>query len=173
MPVLLFDGGCATCTVIGHWVQRRAVARGGDPSIVARPVGHDLAELRRFNPALDLWAAYAVVHVIMPDGSMKLGGAAVAEVFRCLPGTGFLARACDLEIAGVRPFQRLLDLAYQVLDDIRPLLGCESCGHPKPWVRPLQRVKAWAEGRRGAAPHATGPVHFRPLPKASSPPPRG
>jgi len=166
VPILLYDAGCATCSHIARWVQRSASGRAGEPGIIARPVGNDPAELRRLNPALDIWDAYAVSHVIMPDGSMKLGGEAVAEVFRRLPGTRWMAWCCDISISGIRPFQRMLNLAYRVLDDIRPLLGCESCGRPKPWVRPIERLTKWAKAAGGPGVKPGVPLHFRPLPVA-------
>ena len=168
MPILLYDGGCATCATIARWVHRQAAGRTGEPSIIDRPVGNDPAALRRLHAGLDIWDAYAVVHVIMPDGSMKLGGEAVAEVFRCLPATKWIAWCCDLRVAGGRPFQKVLNLAYLVLDDIRPLLGCDSCGKTKPWVRPFERLMRWAKGTGGHAAKPGAVVHFRPLPAAGA-----
>jgi hypothetical protein len=43
------------------------------------------------HPDLDIWDAYETIHVMMPDGSMKLGGEAVAEVLRNLPNTKWFA----------------------------------------------------------------------------------
>ena len=164
LPVLLYDDGCATCSRIARWIQKSASEGMGGPRITERPVGNDPAELKRLNPTLNIWDAYAVSHVIMPDGSMKLGGEAVAEVLRRLPPTRWMAPCFDVRIAGVRPFQMALNLAYHVLDDIRPILGCESCGRAKPWVRPLERLAKWTQSAatRGAKPGAA--LHFRPLP---------
>ena len=36
------------------------------------------------SPGLDIWDAYATIHLLMPDGSMRLGGEAVAEVLTLL-----------------------------------------------------------------------------------------
>jgi len=166
VPILLYDGGCATCSRIAHWVHKAASRESGAPGIIERPVGNDPAELRRLNPDLDIWDAYAVSHVIMPDGSMKLGGEAVAEVFRSLPGTKWMASLCDVRVAGIRPLQMALNLAYRILDDVRPILGCESCGMSKPWVRPIERLMKWAKAAGGAGVKPGGPVHFRPLPAA-------
>lgn len=163
VPILLFDGGCATCRRIAGWVQRSADRGVGPPQIVQRPVGNDPAELRQLNPDLDIWDAYAVSHVIMPDGSMKLGGEAVAEVLRRLPRTRRLATLLDLSLFGVRPFQVTLNLAYAVLDDIRPVFGCESCGRPKPWVRPIERLSKWVKSKAGKTPQPRAALHFKPL----------
>ena len=163
-PILLYDGGCATCSRIAQWVRRSASGASGEPLIDVRPVGDDPAEVRRLNPELDIWDAYAVSHVIMPDGSMKLGGEAVAEVFRRLPATRWLTPCLDLHAFGIRPFQAILDLAYRVLDDVRPILGCDSCGHPKSWVRPFAWVVRVAAARGGNDAPSTKALHFRPLP---------
>lgn len=164
VPILLYDGGCATCTRIAGWVQKSANTTTGDPTIIARPVGNNPQELRRLNPTLDIWDAYAVSHVIMPDGSMKLGGEAVAEVFRRLSGTRWMASCFDFRIFGIRPFQMILNLAYHVLDDIRPILGCESCGRSKPWVRPIEWLSKWVKALGEKSVTAGAPLHFKPLP---------
>jgi predicted DCC family thiol-disulfide oxidoreductase YuxK len=161
--MLLYDDGCATCSRIARWVQRSA-AKSGEPSITERPVGNDPAELRQLNAGLDIWDAYAVSHVIMPDGSMKLGGEAVAEVLRCLPGTKRMATVFDIRIMGVQPFQAILNLAYHILDDVRPILGCESCGRSRPWVRPIERLIKWARPSSGKAQTPDKAMHFRPIP---------
>jgi predicted DCC family thiol-disulfide oxidoreductase YuxK len=153
VPILLYDGGCATCSRIANWVAARS------PDILVRPVGDDPAELHRLNPTLDIWDAYAVSHVIMPDGTMKLGGEAVAEVLKHLPAKRWFAPCLDLSIFGKRPFQTALNLAYKILDDVRPLLGCDSCGHSKPWIRPL----TWLT-KRGQAIPSSQTLHFRPIP---------
>ena len=167
-PILLYDGGCATCSRIAQWVRRSASRAPGEPQIVVRPVGDDPDELRRLNPGLDIWDAYAVSHVIMPDGSMKLGGEAVAEVFRRLPGTRWFASCFGFGLFGVRPFQVALNLAYKVLDDVRPLLGCESCGRSKPWVRPFAWL-ARSVSRRTKAEPSRQTLHFRSLAPAPKP----
>jgi predicted DCC family thiol-disulfide oxidoreductase YuxK len=170
LPILLYDGGCATCSRIAQWVKRSAATEPGGPRIAERPVGNDPAELHRLNPALDIWDAYAASHVIMPDGSMKRGGEAVAEVLRSLPQTRWLTPCLDWQAFGLRPFQAALNAAYAVLDDVRPLLGCDSCGHPKPWVQPLQRAVHWIKGLReqaGAETPSSKPLHFRPRPNSA------
>ena len=167
-PILLYDGGCATCCRIGQWVSASAGKSSGQSGIISRPVGDDPAALRRLNPTLDIWDAYAVVHVIMPDGSMKLGGEAVAEVLRRLPSTRWLARCFGLTVLGTRPFQLMLNLAYAILDDIRPLLGCDSCGRTRPWVRPFERALKWAKNPLGKPPQPRPVLHFTPLPAVRS-----
>lgn len=165
-PILLFDGGCAVCGHIAQWVQRSARTPSGGTAILVRPVGNDPAELRRLNPDLDIWDAYAKSHLLMPDGSMKIGGEAIAEVLRRLPATKWFAWCFAIGIFGVRPFQLLLNLAYTILDDVRPVLGCGSCGTPAFWVRPITRLVKWAGTRFGKSPAPIRPAHFTLSPAA-------
>ena len=90
-PILLFNDECAVCRHIGHWVQRSAQSKSGETSLIVQPIGDDPERLRLLNPDLDIWDAYETIHVLMPDGSMKLGGEAVAEVLRRLPNTKWFA----------------------------------------------------------------------------------
>jgi predicted DCC family thiol-disulfide oxidoreductase YuxK len=160
-PILLFNDECAVCRRIARWVRRSAQGEPGEPSIVERPIGDDPDALRLLNPALDIWDAYATIHLLMPDGSMKVGGEAVAEVLRTLPNTQWFAWSFSVRLFGFRPFQMLLNIAYALLSDVRPLLGCESCGAQGFWVRPLHWMfkgsKSLLDGRRRATtiPHFT------------------
>lgn len=92
-PTLLFDNECGVCRRIAGWVTKSAQLKSGEVSLIVRPIGDDPEALRVLNPALDIWEAYATIHVVMPDGSMKRGGEAVAEVLRELPNTSWLARS--------------------------------------------------------------------------------
>jgi predicted DCC family thiol-disulfide oxidoreductase YuxK len=151
-PVLLYNDECAVCRHVARWVQAAAERHSREMRFIERPIGDDPDALRALSPDLDIWAAYATVHLLMPDGSMKLGGEAVAEIFRRLPQTEWLARSLSLSIFGWRPFQMLLNLSYTILADVRPLFGCESCGMPSAWLKPLVWVVAKIGaifGRRG------------------------
>ena len=168
-PILLFNDECAVCRHIGHWVQKSAKSKSGETSIIVRPIGDDPGKLRVLNPDLDIWDAYATIHVLMPDGSMRLGGEAVAETLRNLPNTKWFAGSFATRIFGFRPFQVLLNMAYAILSDVRPLFGCESCGTTSSWVRPIGRLIKWAKTifgeRRHPSPHFTsGSVTVRRAP---------
>ena len=160
-PILLYNDECGVCRHIAHWVLKSAPDRSGETRIVVQPIGDDPEALRSLNPDLDIWDAYETVHVLMPDGSMKLGGEAVAEVLRNLPNCKWFAWCFALSIFGFRPFQKLLNLAYDILADVRPIFGCESCGTPSPWVKPIRSTIKWMQslfsGNRhpGPAPHFT------------------
>lgn len=163
-PILLFDGECAVCRYIGRWVQKSSRSKSDEASIVERPIGDDPEELRSLNPQLDIWDAYATIHVLMPDGSMKLGGEAVAEVLRNLPNTRWFAWLFSVGAFGFRPFQTILNVGYVALADVRPLLGCESCGTSNVLVRSLASRIKWAKSRFAKSRHDTSGPHFTPTP---------
>ncbi len=161
-PILLFNDECAVCRHIGLWVQRSAQNKSGETSILVQPIGDDPERLRSLNPNLDIWNAYATIHVLMPDGSMKLGGEAVAEVLRNLPNTRWLAWTFATTLFGLRPFQVMLNVAYAILSDVRPLFGCESCGKPRV-LRPIQWVTKRAKNLFGGGPRPSPSPHFSSL----------
>jgi len=158
-PILLFNDECTVCRHIGHWVQRSAQSKSGETSILVQPIGDDPGILRSLNPDLDIWDAYETIHVVMPDGSMRLGGEAVAETLRNLPNTKWFAWSFATTIFGFRPFQVMLNVAYDILADVRPLFGCESCGKPKV-LRPIQWVNKWARNLFAGSPHTSPSPHF-------------
>jgi predicted DCC family thiol-disulfide oxidoreductase YuxK len=153
-PILLFNDECGVCRRIARWVRNT-----GETSIFERPIGDDPEALRALNPNLDIWDAYATIHLLMPDGSMKLGGEAVADVLRSLPHARWFTWTLAISVFGFRPFQAMLNLAYTILADVRPLFGCESCGAPSPMVKPIRWVIKRAQGLFGAetspTPHFT------------------
>jgi predicted DCC family thiol-disulfide oxidoreductase YuxK len=159
-PILLFNDECGVCRRIAKWVKKSAATAPGVSSIIERPIGDDPEALLALNNDLDIWDAYETIHLLMPDGSMKVGGEACAEVLRRLPSTRWFARCFAVNILGFRPFQRVLDLGYDALSDIRPVFGCESCGSPSAWLRPIawvtQRVRVLFGGAQGS-PHS---AHF-------------
>jgi predicted DCC family thiol-disulfide oxidoreductase YuxK len=162
-PILLFDGGCGVCRRIAHWVENSAQSASGETSIIVRPVGDDPEALHLLNPNLNIWDAYATIHLLMPDGTMKLGGEAVAEVLRNLPNTKWFTQGFSISIFGFRPFQMTLNMAYVILDDVRPLFGCESCGTPSLWVRPIAETIKWVKAIFRERPHPSPTPHFTSL----------
>jgi predicted DCC family thiol-disulfide oxidoreductase YuxK len=81
-PILLFDNECGVCRRIAGWVKKSAQLKSSEMSVDVRAIGDDPEALRALNPGLDIWEAYATIHLVMPDGSMKRGGEAVAECCR-------------------------------------------------------------------------------------------
>jgi predicted DCC family thiol-disulfide oxidoreductase YuxK len=178
-PILLFNDECAVCRRIGHWVQRSAHSRSGETSLVVQPIGDDPDALLALHPDLNIWDAYETIHLLMPDGSMKLGGEAVAEVLRSLPNTKWFGGSFAVSIFGFQPFQMILNMSYAILSDVRPLFGCESCGTPS-WLRPIAWITKRAKGVFGEKRHPSPTPHFtslaargaRPLPVSGERPPQ-
>jgi predicted DCC family thiol-disulfide oxidoreductase YuxK len=160
VPLLLYNGECAVCRAIAAWVAPYAHDELGASTLAERPIGDDPAALAVLNPTLDIWDAYETIHMLMPDGTMKLGGEAVAEVFRRLPITAWFTWAFAVSIFGVRPFQAILNFGYLLLSDVRPLLGCESCGTPNVWVRSIRQPVAAFKRFLGAIEHPSLKPHF-------------
>ncbi len=174
-PILLYNDECGVCRGIGHWVERSARHEAGEArSVVVRPIGDDPQALQALHPGLDIWDAYATIHILMPDGSMKVGGEAVAEVLRRVPSTRWFAGLFAIRLLGFRPFQAVLNVAYAILSDVRPLFGCESCGRPSAWLRPFvwlsKQTRAFFAPVR-PRPRGLSP-HFAPLAPASPGAPR-
>ncbi len=139
-PILLYNDQCETCQVLSAWVKKRDLS-GGD-LIDERPIGHDPAVLAALDPRLDMWDVYEKIHVLMPNGDIKKGGAAIGEVLRRLPGTKWMGPLLDIEIGGTRPFEKVVDAGYTTLDALRPALGCSSCGGGpvKWWAKPVKWI---------------------------------
>ena len=161
VPILLFDDECRVCRRLAAWVTRAAL-RGSNGALVVRPIGNDPDELRQLDPNLDIWEAYATIHVLMPDGSMKLGGEAIAQVLRSLPNTRWFSGLFGWRVLGIRPFQQLLNVAYLILADVRPLLGCESCGTKSAWVRSIRWLMSLPKMLSGKAVRARTTPRFTP-----------
>jgi len=63
-PVLLFNDECGVCRSIASWVKKQVQAGSGTNSIVVRPIGQDPDELRALNQDLNIWDAYATIHLL-------------------------------------------------------------------------------------------------------------
>ena len=163
-PILLFNDECGVCRWIAQWVFKSAQTQSVEPSMIVRPIGEDPAALKALNPDLDVWNAYATIHLLMPDGSMRLGGEAVAEVLRHLTQADWFTWTFAVSIFGLRPFQAILNVAYTILADVRPIFGCESCGTPSPWVRPISWIVRWTSGKFGESHPPSRTPHFTSLP---------
>jgi predicted DCC family thiol-disulfide oxidoreductase YuxK len=132
--ILLFNSECSVCRKISGWVIANDDPKnGGKQRIDERPIGQDPEALKAIHPDLDIWKTYETIHVVMPNGEIKTGGEAVAEVLRRLPETAWFTPLFDVSVLGFKPFQSMLNLGYTVLDRLRPAMGCESCGTPVPW----------------------------------------
>ena len=162
LPILLYNGECGFCRAIAGWVRRSEPA--GPPVLEVRPIGHDPQSVEALHPGLTIWNAYKRLHVLMPDGSTKLDGEAVAEVLRRLPSTRWFAWTFAAGVGGIRPFQWLLNAAYFVLADVRPVFGCESCGGGAFWAGPIGWSYRQVRTLLLRIHRPTQSRHFRPLP---------
>jgi predicted DCC family thiol-disulfide oxidoreductase YuxK len=168
--LLLYNDECGVCRRIARWVQKSAYRKSGEsPMVVERPIGNDPEALHAIDPDLDIWDAYATIHLLMPDGSMKLGGEAVAEVLRRLPNARWFAWSFAVSLFGFRPFQLILNVAYAILADVRPLFGCESCGIPRNWMKPLAWTVRWVKALFQPTGRAKPSPHFASLSRGVSP----
>jgi predicted DCC family thiol-disulfide oxidoreductase YuxK len=145
--ILLYNDECAVCRHIAAWVT---TAARGTATLDVRPIGDDPSALARLHPGLDIWDAYAVIHLLMPDGTMKTGGDAVAAVLRRLPPTRWMGPLFDVRIAGVRPGLAIVSIGYTILAESRPLFGCESCGSNNALVRTIARAIRFGRLRYGS-----------------------
>jgi predicted DCC family thiol-disulfide oxidoreductase YuxK len=159
-PILLFNDECSVCRHVAKWVAKFAVTASGEPTVVEQPIGDDPERLRSLNEGLDIWDAYETIHLLMPDGSMKVGGEACGEVFRRMPRTQWLARSLSIDVWGFRPLQELLNVGYVVLSDVRPAFGCESCGTPPAWLAPIVWTKKQLRAISGDASRVSKSLHF-------------
>jgi len=123
------------------WVQKSAKNKSGDTSLIVRPIGDDPAALRSLSPDLDIWDAYETIHLLMPDGSTKRGGEAVAQVLRTLGNTKWLAWTFGISILGFRPFQTMLNGAYAIL--------------PIAWIAKWAKAVSRKTRHLGVKPHFT------------------
>ncbi len=133
--LLLYNDRCATCRKIASWIVRDdSVQHGGKQLVDARAIGGDPKAFAKVVPNLDYYDAYTTPHVVMPDGTVKAGGEAIAEVLMRLPETRWFAWLFKVHVGSWRPFQGMLNGSYYLLDHLRPALGCESCGEREvPW----------------------------------------
>jgi predicted DCC family thiol-disulfide oxidoreductase YuxK len=156
-PILLFNGQCETCKVLSAWVKKQDAK--GEDLIDERPIPSKPEALARLNPDLDLWTVHEDIHLLLPDGTVKKGGEAIAEVLKALPNTGWYTWAFDVSVLGMKPGLAALQAGYKVLDAIRPALGCTSCGGGPVvwWAKPIKWTAdaiKWVLGVEHKAPDA-------------------
>jgi predicted DCC family thiol-disulfide oxidoreductase YuxK len=105
-PILLYNDECGVCRMIAKWVIKRAITQSGEATLTVQPIGEDPTALKLLSPNLSIWDAYATIHLLMPDGKLKLGGEAVAEVLRNIPRTRwFISTSLESSLRGSRGYQ--------------------------------------------------------------------
>jgi len=118
-PVLLYDGECAFCRM---WVRRiRRWDRHHTIEFVPAPERFQFGDL----PDLSDDVVNARMHLVLPDGRIFTGGAAIPELLRLLPG-GRVPRLLFL-VPGI---PRVAEKAYDLVARHRHRFGCAggSCG---------------------------------------------
>ena len=84
-PVVIYDGACGLCQGGIHWISRRAV-RGALEFLPCQSV-----ERRVRFPALEEARCMEAIHLVLPDGRVLAGHAAIPEILRHLNGWRRLA----------------------------------------------------------------------------------
>jgi predicted DCC family thiol-disulfide oxidoreductase YuxK len=92
--VILFDGVCGLCNTGTDWIR----ARDRDGRFEFLP--YQSEEARRRFPDLDPARLAQAMHVVLPDGTVRVGVDAAPWIFGALPGWGWLVRL--LALPGVR-----------------------------------------------------------------------
>lgn len=88
--VLVYDGTCGLCRGGTAWISRRMVA--GQLELLPCQA----AERRARYPWMDERACLEAMQLILPDGRVLAGDAAIPEILRRLRGWRWLARAFRL-----------------------------------------------------------------------------
>lgn len=115
--VILFDGVCVLCNTGADWIR----ARDRDGRFEFLP--YQSEEARRRFPALDPRRLAEAMHVVAPDGEVRVGVDAAPWIFGALPGWSWLARG--LALPGVRALARPV---YRGLARRRRLFGTCALG---------------------------------------------
>lgn len=105
-----YDGGCPVCS------REIAVYRARPGAAGFRFVDVSAADPAALGPGLTRAAALARMHVRRPDGTLLSGAAAFAEMWRRMPGLGWLGRL--LAVPGV---DALAEVAYRGFLRVRKL----------------------------------------------------
>jgi predicted DCC family thiol-disulfide oxidoreductase YuxK len=109
--VLIYDGNCGLCRGGVTWISRRAVS------------GHfeflpcQAAERRARYPWMGEQSCLQAMQLILPDGRVLAGDAAIPEILRRLRGWRWLARVCRLpgiELLAPRLYAWVARHRYQI-----------------------------------------------------------
>jgi predicted DCC family thiol-disulfide oxidoreductase YuxK len=146
---VLYDRDCAFCA----WTVRQLQSMDRHRRLESIPLQEadslpdrpDLARVAAEHPLLD------EIHVILPDGSVRAGGRAMAAVLEALPGGWLLRPWLALPGAGA-----LLDLVYRAVADNRhrlaPLVrAAAGTGDACPSDLPAETSLQGRSGRDAAA----------------------
>ncbi len=103
-PVILFDGVCDLCNSGVAWIRARDRAAAFDFLPLADP------EVARRWPALARADLERALHLVEPDGTVRVGAGALPSILARLPGWGTWARILALPpvLAVARPVYALV-----------------------------------------------------------------
>ena len=113
-PVVIYDGACALCQGGIHWISRRAV-RGALEFLPCQSV-----ERRARFPALEEARCMEAIHLVLPDGRVLAGHAAIPEILRHLNGWRRLAALFRLARGAMARPRRLRVDCPPSLPDLLP-----------------------------------------------------
>ena len=88
--VLVFDGECAFCAKVLEWIRARMDAGAFD----FIPCQSD--ELINRFPGIEREACLQAMHLVLPDGSVRIGERAIPHILRRLPRYRWCASFFDL-----------------------------------------------------------------------------
>jgi predicted DCC family thiol-disulfide oxidoreductase YuxK len=114
--VLIYDGECASCRAGALWLMKRALF-GGATELEIMPCGSPTRRAR--HPQVDATACTRAMQLVLPDGAVVTGAAAVPEILERVPRWRWLAGLCALPGAG-----RLRERAYAWIAWHRLHLAC-------------------------------------------------
>ena len=107
-PTVYYDGACPVCAKEVSYYRRRA-----GEAFTWVDVGRADAPL---GAGLSREAALARMHVRLADGTLVAGAAAFAEIWRGMPGLGWLGR-----LVSAPPVSAFAELGYRVFLRVRRL----------------------------------------------------
>ena len=105
-----YDGGCPVCSREIAFYRARPGADG------FAWIDINQAPEAELGSGLSRDSALARMHVRLADGRLVTGAAAFAQMWRRMPGLGWLGR-----LLAVPPFDLCAELAYQLFLRLRPL----------------------------------------------------
>jgi predicted DCC family thiol-disulfide oxidoreductase YuxK len=107
---LLYDADCGFCRWSAAWILR------WDRRRRLRPVALQDPEAKALLAGMGEPQRMASWHLVLPDGEIRSGGAALAPLLRTLPGGGPLAGLAEA-------MPRFTERAYRLVADHRTRLG--------------------------------------------------
>jgi len=109
---ILYDGRCYLCSFEISYYLKKDIQKRLEPIDITTP------EFKAENLGLDPVAVQRRMHVILPQGEVKIGVDAFIEIWKVIPGSRFLAKVVNLPI--IKTFAKLAYDCFAL--GIRPYL---------------------------------------------------